>query len=250
MKTIKLILAITAFSIASSLSAQTNGSIKGTIVDEKGKAMPFVTVGLYQDSTLVTAASTDDNGEFRLIKITPGKYYIRTSFLGYNNSLLNGVIAHADQATYVDFKMTPTNVVLGITTVTAHYHESIVNKDFTSVTPITIDQIENAAVGKNDIIALITMVTPGVLATNDGKDIHVRGSRVGTTGYILDGSRTMGTPEVPGMGIAEMEVLTGGIPAEYGDFTGGIVIITTKEYQWEANRKKIKKEKEEDEDGE
>ena len=249
MKTIKLILAITAFSIVSSLSAQTSGSIKGTIVDEKGKPMPFLVVGVYQDSTIVNSATTDDNGEFRIAQITPGKYNLKTSFFGYNNYLLNGIIIHANQATYVDFKMTPNSITLGTATVSAKFREAIVNKDFTTVTPISIEQIENAAIGKSDIIALVTMVTPGVLATPDGKDIYIRGSRRGATGYIVDGNRTMNVPTVPGMGIAEMEVLTGGIPAEYGDCVGGIVIITTKEYQWEANRKKIAREDKEEREG-
>jgi hypothetical protein len=56
----------------------------------------------------------------------------------------------------------------------------------------------------------------------------------------------MSVPEVPGPGIAGMEVLTGGVPAEYGDCTGGLVIITTKEYKWEMRKKeKLIKERKE-----
>jgi outer membrane receptor for ferrienterochelin and colicin len=94
------------------------------------------------------------------------------------------------------------------------------------------------------------MVTPSVLATPNGKGLYVRGSRSGATSYIVDGNKTMQVPNVPGLGIAEMEVLTGGIPAEYGDCTGGVVIITTKDYMWEASRKKIAKENKEESEGE
>jgi hypothetical protein len=109
------------------------------------------------------------------------------------------------------------------------------------MTPIRIDQVENIPVSKGDIIGLITAVTPGVLATDDGKDLYVRGSRSGSTQYIVDGNKILGSPEVPGMGIAGIEVLTGGVPAEYGDCTGGIVIITTKEYKWEMRRKEMER---------
>ncbi|MGZ4035207.1 MAG: carboxypeptidase regulatory-like domain-containing protein [Bacteroidia bacterium] len=249
MKTIKLILAITVFSIASSLTAQTTGSIKGSVLDEKGKPMPFVAVVIYQDSSIVTSAQTDDNGEFRVAQITPGKYYLKATFTGYNIQLLNNVITEPNKTIYVELKMALAANALKPVVVTAQFHPDIVDKDFTSVTPIKIDQIENSAVGKTDLVALIISVTPGVLPSEDGKDIHIRGARTGTTEYIVDGNKTMGVPEVPGLGISGMEVLTGGVPAEYGDCTGGIVIITTKDYKWEASRKKIAKENREEAEG-
>ena len=250
MKTIKLILAITAFSIANTLSAQTNGSIKGNMIDEKGQPMPFVVVAIFQDSALVSAPSTDVNGEFRVAQLPLGKYYLKTNCMGYNVQLLNDVILSPNKTTYVEFKMTLASNALKPVTVTAKFHEDIVDKDFTTVTPIRIEQIENSALGKTDILALIVSVTPGVIPDQTTRDIHIRGSRVGTTGYILDGMRTMGVPDVPGLGIAGMEVLTGGIPAEYGDCTGGIVIITTKEYKWEESRKRVKEDARKEAEGE
>ena len=239
MKTIKLFLAITTLSIASSLTAQVNGIIKGNILDEKGKPMLFVPIALFQDSTIITSATTDENGEFTMKEITPGKYNLKASYLGYKTLLLKDVVTHPNKTAYVDMKMSLSENTLKTTVVTAHFHETIIDKDFSTLTPISIEQIENSALGKTDIVALITSLTPGIVATADGRDIHIRGSRVGTTGYIVDGMRTMGVPEIPGLGIAGMEVLTGGVPAEYGDCTGGIVIISTKEYKWEASRKKI-----------
>ena len=242
MKTIKFILALTAFSMTGLLSAQTNGSIKGNVVDEKGQPMPFVVVGVFQDSALISSPTTDMNGEFRVAEISPGKYYLKTSSMGYNIQLLNDVIINPKKATYVEFKMSLASKVLPPIIVSAKAHEDIIDRDFTTATPIRIDQIENSALGKTDIVALIVSVTPGVLPAEGNRDIHIRGSRVGTTGYIVDGMRTMDVPDVPGMGISGMEVLTGGIPAEFGDCTGGIVIITTKEYKWEASRKRIAQE--------
>ena len=39
-----------------------------------------------------------------------------------------------------------------------------------------------------------------------------------------------GTVKVGSNAIAEMRVITSGIPAEFGDVTGGIIYITTKKY--------------------
>ena len=62
MKKIGLVtLALLAFGWLSA-SAET---IKGNVIDANGEAMPFVTISvLTQDSTLITGAITDDNGNY------------------------------------------------------------------------------------------------------------------------------------------------------------------------------------------
>jgi outer membrane receptor protein involved in Fe transport len=42
--------------------------------------------------------------------------------------------------------------------------------------------------------------------------------------------KVIGAFSIPKAAIKEMSVLTGGIPAQFGDATGGIIIITTKGY--------------------
>jgi outer membrane receptor protein involved in Fe transport len=39
-----------------------------------------------------------------------------------------------------------------------------------------------------------------------------------------------GTAEVPSQAIEQVTILSGGIPAEYGDLTGGVIIISTKNF--------------------
>ena len=102
------------------------------------------------------------------------------------------------------------------------------------------------AVQKGDIVSMIINVTPGVMPTPDGKNLYIRGSRQGSTGYYIDGNKIMSSAEVPGIGIAGIEVITGGVPAEYGDCTGGVVIITTKEYKMEMRRKEMRKREREE----
>jgi len=118
------------------------------------------------------------------------------------------------------------------------------------MTPIRSDQVEHMAVSKGDIVGMVANVTPGVLASEDGKELYVRGSRTGSTQFIVDGNKVMtaSDPGVPGTGIANMEVLTGGVPAEYGDCTGGIVIITTKEYKWEMRKKEMREREREEQE--
>lgn len=69
--------------LAAHLSAAT---IKGSVIDAKGDAMPFVTISvLSQDSTLITGAITDDDGKYE-VEFNAPKYIIQASYVGYHTA--------------------------------------------------------------------------------------------------------------------------------------------------------------------
>jgi len=48
---------------------------------------------------------------------------------------------------------------------------------------------------------------------------------------FLDGVKIAGAvPNIPPSAISSVSVYTGGLPARYGDVTGGVVVIETKSY--------------------
>ncbi|MCC6837170.1 MAG: carboxypeptidase regulatory-like domain-containing protein [Bacteroidia bacterium] len=241
MKTIKKIMMLAFIGIAGSIQAQDLSIVKGTVLDENGAPMLFATVALLDDTVLVGGTTTDDKGYFIIKSNNQGEYNLKASYTGYNSQLIKRVKLDAAKVAQVNFKLNPSTNMLTTVETIGEYKESIINPTYSTVTAISHDQIEHMAATKGDIVSIITAVTPGVLATDDGKDLYVRGSRSGSTLYFVDGNKVIGSPAVPGMGISGMEVLTGGVPAEYGDCTGGLVIITTKEYKMEMRRKEIKK---------
>lgn len=240
MKTLKSILILSALMLSGTIFAQSEGTIKGTVLDERNLPLPFTPVAIMQDSTIVANRQTDENGEFTVKDLVPGNYNVKVFATSYNTHLLEKVIIRQNKITYININMVLSSTALKPVIITHTFRQPIVDPEFGALTSINIDQIENAAIGKTDLIGLITMVTPGVMPTPDGKDIYVRGSRRGSTTYYVDGNKTMTVPDVPGMGIGGMEILTGGVPASYGDCTGGVVVITTKEYKWEMSRKQNK----------
>jgi outer membrane receptor protein involved in Fe transport len=152
------------------------------------------------------------------------------------------------QVAYVSTSLNPGDNTLNTVVVEEKvFQKTVINPIYSTMTSIRLDQIEKMPVSPGDIVAIAVNVTPGVMPTNDGKDLYIRGSRRGSTQYIIDGNKVMSTPDVPGLGISGMEILTGGVPAEYGDCTGGIVIITTKDYKWEMRKKEIQQRNREEE---
>src|SRR5665213_507871 len=59
-----------------------------------------------------------------------------------------------------------------------------------------------------------------------GGPLSIRGSRSDATQYIVDGVKVAYTP--PQSGIEQITTITGGLPAQYGDATGGVIEITTR----------------------
>ena len=69
------------------LSAQTTGSVQGTVVDSQtGQIIEMVAVQLFTaaDSTMVAGAQTDMEGFFYFMKLKEGKYNLVLSSLGYH----------------------------------------------------------------------------------------------------------------------------------------------------------------------
>ena len=66
-----------AFLLCGALMAQSNGIIKGTILDPSGAAIPKATVTMTGPNNDVKVAETDNNGEFSVAGLAPGKYTVR-----------------------------------------------------------------------------------------------------------------------------------------------------------------------------
>jgi hypothetical protein len=85
--------------------------------------------------------------------------------------------------------------------------------------------------GTTGIVGSIVTSVPKVVQTNERAGLNFSGSRVDATQYFIDGVKVIGDPQIPQSGIEEMVVITGGVPAQYGDTTSGVVLITTKQFR-------------------
>ena len=66
-------------------------TIKGSVIDSKGDAMPFVTISvLSQDSTIITGAITDDDGRYEIPipndQRPTTNYILQASYIGYQTA--------------------------------------------------------------------------------------------------------------------------------------------------------------------
>jgi hypothetical protein len=77
-------------------------------------------------------------------------------------------------------------------------------------------------------LSQIVGTTAGVFQQDGSGSFNVRGARSSTNVVFIDGVKVRGNVDIPRDAIQSTEVITGGLPAQYGDVTGGVISTTTK----------------------
>ena len=224
MKTIvtTLIFLVSTFAV----KAQNYGEIHGKILDHAtGKPVLFATVSTEYGGKLI-GTTTDDEGRFRLKPLQPGTYAVQVNYLGYNPRNIENIEVTSGKIYFLGTVDISTNNELMEFEVVGH---KLIDVDEPNTLVIKATELKHNALIKNPA-KLIGSLTPE-LKTDENGQFLVRGSRAGTTATYLDGVRlTGGLGNLPGSAIKSISVYTGGIPAKYGDITGGVVVIETKSY--------------------
>ncbi len=211
--------------LASTVFAQ-NGELKGKITDAKTKeAVPFASVSLELNGSQIAGNKTDFDGNYTIKPIPPGRYDVRISVIGYSVSLTKAVVISSDRISFLDKGINANVTDLDVVEVTSYKVPLIERDNTTTGGTLTGDQITNLPT-RNINAAVAT--SAGVYQKEAGDDLNIKGSRGESNEYFIDGIKVRGLTSVPQGGIEQISVITGGVPAQYGDATGGIISITTK----------------------
>ncbi|OFZ02215.1 MAG: hypothetical protein A3K10_08300 [Bacteroidetes bacterium RIFCSPLOWO2_12_FULL_31_6] len=208
--------------------AQSNGTIKGKMLDKgNGEPLPFANVVLLRGGSQVTGTMTDFDGKFTFTALAPGKYEIQATYVGYQAIKVNDVVVNSGKITFVpDIKAASGSENLD-EFVVIDYEIPLISKDQTSSGGIVTAEDIKKMPGRS--ATSIAATVGGVYEKDDGSnDLNVRGARSAGTDVYIDGIKVRGTQNLPKSSIEQVSVITGGIPAQYGDATGGIVNITTR----------------------
>ncbi len=207
---------------------EVGGIITGTITDaETGETLigaNVVIVGTYK------AASADFNGKYSLERIKEGDYSIKFSYIGYAEKIYNGISVKEGQTLTIDVKMTTkTNAIDEVEVVG---QKSLVNLE-EAKSSVTISQKDIADMNVRDVQEVAAMQS-GVNKTPDG--LQIRGARVYETQYIVDGISAQDPLAGTGFGVnvasssvGSVDIVTGGVGAEFGDGSSGLINTTIRE---------------------
>lgn len=194
--------------------------LSGTVKDSEGPLIG-ASVKVLKGSDVARGAITDFDGNFR-ISMDPGTYDVEISYTGYQTQKITGVQVLVNKLNNIP-DVTMSSTVLSEVVISA-YKVPLIEQDKTSGgQTLTSEQIRNLPTRSVNAIVATTAGTTSV----DGGEVNIKGSRANATNYYIDGIRVSGsTPPV--QDIEQLQVITGGLGAEYGDVTGGVISIITK----------------------
>lgn len=206
-----------------SANAQANGRIKVTVRDEKMAPLPGAIVKIIAGGPVMGGA-TDMDGVFTFAGLNPGSYDVECRVTGYKRYIKTGIQVDASQTAYTEYNMTISNDTMS--TVTIKAVKSPVDPTFSTIQNINANQIKTMAGDRGNVVGMVSG-TNSQVSEGKGGQLVMRGSREGASAVFVDGEKLYGTMGVPALAMSQVSVLSGGIPAEFGDLSGGAIIITT-----------------------
>lgn len=214
-----------------SAQAQT-GEIQGKVTDEKGEPVPFAMVVVIRDQMgkELTSKGTkaDVNGFYTLKGVAPGTYNLMAKSLGKPNAIEIGVQVFSGRPVTLNFQMEQKSTT----------KKEVVIKGTGVAKPVKIIDVfqpKETVIGEKEIkessvrdVGSIAAGAGGIVQSDVGAELNVGGGRSEGLVYFVDGVKMTGSAGVPPNQIQQMEVITSGVPAKYGDANAGVISITTK----------------------
>lgn len=207
------------------ISAQ-SGAIYGKVVDEFGDAAPLASIKLINGAN-VSGTTSDLEGLFKLKPLAAGTYTVEVSFIGYKTINIAGVNVSNNKITFLDdIVLTSDFTMIGVIDII--YCQDLISFDEPQKMEFPSKTIMQSGGSKGAAAIVTRLVSDAIIVDNQ---MVIRGSRPGSSTVYIDGMRvTDEMSSLPSLGIGSVEVYTGGIPARYGDVTGGVVMMTMKGY--------------------
>jgi len=237
------LLLLSLFIVTQNSEGGISGKIRGKVIDaETGEALPGVNIvvsAYWRDNREIPlkaniGAATDMDGEYVVINVPPGKYSVTATMIGYRKMVKTKVVVNADRTTTLNFQLTTEALDLGKEVVVTAERERI-KMDISSSQTSIQESVIQMTPSQNRLERLL-FLQPGIDATDpvEGK-FTIRGSRQNEVAFMVDGlslyDEKLNEPymNVNLSAIKEVQILTGGFNAEYGNARSGVLNIITKE---------------------
>jgi Carboxypeptidase regulatory-like domain/TonB dependent receptor-like, beta-barrel/TonB-dependent Receptor Plug Domain len=247
-------LVLLVLSSSVSLFAQLNtGKVEG-IIRDKDTGAPLSGAQVIIDGTRLGNVSNAD-GYYFILNIPPGLRSVTFTYTGYQKTTISDVQVLAGQTMTVDGSLSSTVVQIEGITIEGEREELMIRDNTSTKRRMTSEQIEATPVTQlEDMMVLEAGVQEGG-ADARSRGFQIRGGRLGEESMVVDGvtvrnytadvmsggggwrfefetgtqSQDSSPLEFSTASVEQVDIITGGFQAEYGNVQSGIINIVTKE---------------------
>ena len=228
MKTFTHLLVLFLILITANCFSQT--TLKGKVVDEKGKGLPGANVSMKGS---YDGATADIDGNFQFKTSEKNEQIIIVTFVDYESHNQKVTLKLGVQE--LTIKMRETSNELNTVTVTAGSFEASDEKKTTLIKPI--DMVTVAGSGY-DVAQTMTLLTPGSQRNGESTGLFVRGGSAQESKVLIDGLTVQNAFNTPSPDVASrarfapfqfkgFAFSTGGYSAQYGQALSAVLAMQT-----------------------
>lgn len=229
-------------SLTVSAQSQTTGRIAGTVMDEKGAALPGAEVTVTNKATgEVRTVVADDSGHYIVPLLSPGDYSVNVTANGFKKFIAEDVRVALTETTTLD----PSLVVGAVSeSVTVNAAPQLVQTEGAQLGRVvdsrTVAELPLATRNFTQILGLspgaATYLPDNTSVGRNSQNISVNGARVTNNNFQINGidANSMGTNSAPSLAvpapetIQEFKVQTSLYDATFGRSGGGNIQAVTK----------------------
>ena len=232
----KNLLFITLFIAQLSFSQNNKQNIRGIITDKLSQVtLPGATLQIVT-KTGNKGAIADANGNYVLTDISPDRYEIKVSYMGYKDVVVPNIVVTSGKETILDLSMEENLKQLNEVVVSANSKErSINNLAPISARMFSVEEVNRYAGGRSDPARLAANFA-GVSAPDDSRnDIVIRGNSPVGVLWRIDGMNVTNPNHFASVGttggavsalntnlLKSSDFMTSAFPAEYGNAIAGV----------------------------
>ena len=209
-----------------------SGTIRGSVLDPSGAAIPNATVEIRNPVTGYNQKKqTNAMGAFEFDNVPINPYHMRVTASGFQTAETD-----ADVKASVPLQLDPLTLQIGASKETVDVVEA---GDLVEADPVTHTDVDRALFDKmplesssSSLSSLVTLASPGVAADSNGM-FHGLGDHASNS-FSVDGEpitdqqSKVFSNQLPSDAVQSMEVIEGAPPAEYGDKTSLVIVVTTR----------------------
>jgi hypothetical protein len=234
--------ALACVGLAASVWAQSsNGTIRGSVLDQQGAITPGATVTVRNvDTNFSRSATSDESGQFFFSNLPTGNYELTVELGGFQKYVRSGITLAVNQDAVIDVLLQAG----GLTeTVEVAADASILNTTTPEVgVRFDTKRIAELPVGNSRDVYSLALNAPGVNQLSSGQggfaagvDYAANGMRVRSNNFMVDGQDS-NDPSVTGRQqpitnteiVQEIRLITNQFAAEFGRAAGSVMNVVTK----------------------
>lgn len=208
-----------------------DGKLVGNVTDAQ-TGEPLTGTNVYIEG-MTLGAAVDADGFFVILNVPPGIYTVIANNIGYKEVKMTGVDIAADATTQLNFDLEATTLE-SAETIVIEAEKPIIRKDVSATQiELTTEDIKNTPTGS---VTELLNLQAGFEITQDvdkGAGLSIRGGEIREADFRVDNISMKSNltdvsfMTVPKTSIKNIQLLTGGFNAEYGQIRSGLLNITT-----------------------